>query len=120
MPIFSGVETAGLDPDFGFSNNMVLAGGIVVLGDSVPGVARSGLHVRLPLRVQVAELRRPSTIRQGRRLVARLFRRTPIVSLEKLFQRRQVTGNNSKAALEMRPDDELSFLDCRHGLAARW
>lgn len=88
MPIFSRVDTARLDPDLGFSNDMVLAGGIVVLGDSVPGVARPGLHVRLALSVQVAELRTPSTSRQGRRLVARPSRRTPVVSLEELFQRR--------------------------------
>lgn len=88
MPIISGVDTARLDPDFGFSNDMVLAGGIVVFGDSVPGVARPGLHVRLALGVQVAELRPPSTCRQGHRLVARPSRRAPVVSLEKLFQGR--------------------------------
>lgn len=70
MPIFSGVETTGLDPNFGFSNDMVLAGGIIVLGDSVPRISRSGLHVRLSLRVKVAELRPAPSSRQGCRLIA--------------------------------------------------
>jgi hypothetical protein len=51
MPIFSGVKTTGLNPNFSFSNDVVLAGCIIVLRDPIPGIARTNLHMRLALSV---------------------------------------------------------------------